>query len=169
MIYIQWSQHDRQMKIIEDDTVWYATVSCVVRNELNGWRPLPYKDPADEIVRAITEENILTDIPVMPRPFPVGKWEITSVEDRHDKYRKPFLILTDAFQELDEWELTPEGGYDKPSGLKVKDYQYGIHFSESSTTQGCIKVHEIGDLVRLVQSCCREFDQGETPVIEVVT
>jgi hypothetical protein len=155
------------MKIIDSDCVWYMDVSCLVRNEINGWRPNPKKKPADEVVYAITKNNTRTLTPVMPRQFPVGIWKITTIENRFDRYRKPFIILTDAFQELEEWKLDGSGGYDKPTGDKILDYQYGLHFSQYNTTQGCIKVHDVKDLMRLSKSINKEFQKNNTPLIEV--
>jgi len=168
MIYIEWCRHDRQMKIIEDCEIWFADVSCLVRNEVNRWRPNLKKKPADEVIHAITKNNTDSGIPVMPRQFPIGKWNITSVDSRDDEYRKPYIIMTNAFQELEEWKLDKVGGYDKPTGNKVLDYKYGLHFSQSNTTTGCIKIDNMVDLLRLVQSITREFDKGNVPIIEVV-
>ena len=168
MLYLEWSRNDRQIKVIQGPLIWYMDVSCVVRNELNGWRPNPSKDPKKEVVYGITEKNILTDIPVMPRQFPIGKWQITGVEPRYQEDRKPFVIITNAHQELDVWELGKNGGYKKNTNRSFNDWQYYIHCSIWNTTQGCVKAMDIDQLMRLITQIRVEFSRNVFPIIEVV-
>lgn len=161
MLYIEWCRHDKQMKVITSTGLRMVECDCTVRNEINGWRKLGVPG---EVVHAITKDNVLTKVPVMPRPFPVGVWKITGAVVRRDKYRWPYLITTNAWQELDVWELDRYGGYLRNSGQTVFDYQYGLHYSESNTTTGCIKIHDVQDLRWLVGQL--KFEQNST--IEVV-
>ena len=94
------------------------------------------------------------NFPYDPAPFPNGKWFIHELRERHDKYRAPWYIATNAYQTVETWEVSSESGelaYVKPSGRKVIDAEYGIHFSEHPTTQGCIKVLKREDLEALVE------------------
>ena len=169
MIYIRWSKSDPQMKIINSNGgTWYADVSCDVRNELNGRRPNPNKKPSLEVVHAITKSNEETNLAVMPRQFPNGIWKITKIEPRTDGYRAPFIIFTDAWQVLNLWRTGPDGGYLEKTNTLVNDYIYGLHFSMSNTTQGCIKIHDIMALRQLVKELNIELEQNEYPTIEVL-
>ena len=167
MLYLEWSRNDRQIKVIQGPLIWYMDVSCVVRNELNGWRPNPRKDQREEIVYAITETNRETRIPVMPRDFPLGRWAIESIDVRDNPYQRPFFIRTNAHQSLDIWDLDNDGGYMLKTKNRIDDWMYGLHCSSSNTTLGCIKIHEMKDLERLVDDIYRELAKDINPLIEV--
>lgn len=111
-----------------------------VRNELNGLRPR--KGIAD-VCRSVNRDGS-PGVPIMPRPFPIGAWRIAGFKEHPDKandgYLYPVYIHTDAYNEVDEWELDDNGFYVKPTGRKVFDYYQGLHFSTSDWTQGCIRV-----------------------------
>jgi hypothetical protein len=140
MIYITWSKHENQMKIDSSKIgSFFMDCSCVVRNELNGWRPNPKKHPLDEVVYGITHDNEQSSVPVMPRQIPNGIWNIIWIETRINEYQRPFVIMTDAHQDLDIWELDSFGRYVRKTGKKFDDWMYGIHLSSSRTTQGCIR------------------------------
>jgi hypothetical protein len=120
-----------------------------VRNEINGLRPRP--DEQD--IFRITRSDGLSGAPSMPRPFPIGEWVITGIKshpDPTDKYLYPFFIATDAHQRLEVWELDKRGFYKSPSGIYCEDYAYGLHFSSSEWTQGCIRIATEADLLYLV-------------------
>ena len=168
MLYLEWSKSDKQIKVKQGPLIWYMDVSCVVRNELNGWRPNSSKDPKKEVVYGITEKNILTDIPVMPRQFPIGKWQITDILARKDPTFAPYAIVTNAHQELDIWSLNKNGGYKSKTMRSFTDWQYYIHCSVWNTTQGCIKAMNEDHLVRLVSQIRVEFAKNIFPMIEVV-
>jgi hypothetical protein len=119
--------------------------SSIVRNERNGNRPL--HEPG-QVITAMTQ-NPYVKFPVMPRPFPVGTWSVGMPRERSSKYLRPFFIPTDAERELPVWALDDAGGYDHVTKETVLDLGYGLHFSESSTTVGCIRVHSEGDLLLL--------------------
>lgn len=101
------------------------------------------------------------DEPYDPMRFPVGTWVVFDVRPREDSYRAPFFIATTAKQRVEVWSVKDSGGetvYDKPSGRFVVDEGYGIHYSLSPTTQGCIKVYDralLEELAALVQAAIK--------------
>ena len=128
-----------------------------VRNELNGYRPNKEKNAAgNSDVFYITRSDGSRGSPSMPRPFPAGKWKITGINEHPDKindgYLYPFYIATDAFQPLDVWELDNRGFYLQNTNKKENDYAYGIHFSTSDWTQGCLRVETENDIRWLVKN-----------------
>jgi len=142
---------------------------CVVRNELNKWRPNPDKDPRKEVIYAITEDPYNNDgkgYPVMPRTFPQGTWEVSRPRMRDDSYRAPYFIPTDAEQWLPVWELE-DGGYSKPTKDYVLDIGYGIHFSASLTTTGCIRVYRKDELLWLVDMINKLLGKHEPITLSV--
>lgn len=120
---------------------------CKVRNELNGDRKL------SEVAVKSTRENGEDGVPYMPRTFPKGRWHITYVNEvaPADTYLWPYFIGTDATQKVEEWNTTWDGRYESKSGRVVDDFGYGIHFSSSATTLGCIRVERKDDLEALVE------------------
>ena len=127
-----------------------------VRNELNGLRPnLEKIKRGKSDVFYTTTASGERGVPSMPRAFPVGKWKILGIiphPDRaNDGYLWPFYIATDAWQMLDEWELDSNGVYERKTGKRVPDYAYGLHFSSSDWTQGCIRIGSESDLRWLVE------------------
>lgn len=104
-------------------------------------------------------------VPYMPTGFPSGKWRVGKPESRTNPYLAPFFIPTNAWQMVNEWTLEPDGSYGSPTARKVRDEGYGIHFSTSSTTLGCLKVVNKGDLIDLV----RRINESKSEVtLEVV-
>ena len=157
MITITWSKSAKSMRIV--NTIkgpWTARVSCVVRNEENGWRKL------DEVVYTIPDR-----LPYQPRTFPTGVWKIGRPKRETDPYLAPYFIPTNAAQDVETWELTPEGAYHQPTGRMVRDSGYGLHFSTSNTTIGCIKIRERGCLIRLVSEIIETLAAGQECTIEV--
>jgi hypothetical protein len=125
---------------------------CNVRNELNGLRRL-----ADDtqVIFAMTG-NRYDAIPYMPRQFPAGTWKLGMPVEKspEDKYLWPWYIPTNAWQLVTVWELRA-GGYFRKTSVQVQDFGYGIHYSESVTTLGCIRVaveEDIQTLAYMVQS-----------------
>jgi hypothetical protein len=99
--------------------------------------------------------------PVMPRPFPFGDWNVYMPLPRHDKYLAPYFIPTSAEQFLPVWALDENGGYDHATAEKVLDLGYGLHFSTSTTTVGCIRIFEEADLLWLVENIKKRLALGE--------
>ena len=141
-----------------DDTVRDLVSSCNVRNELNGQRKL--HDPT-QVIYAMTHDPYHKSA-VMPRFFPVGLWNVYRPRERDDTYLAPFYIPTDAEQYLPVWELDDEGGYKCIGHGMVLDIGYGIHFSTSHTTVGCIRIHDEQDLLWLVDTINKRLDAKDT-------
>jgi hypothetical protein len=138
--------------------------SSKVRNELNGERKLHDRR---EVVHAITR-NRYDSFPVMPRPFPQGEWEVFWPEERPNvKYLEPFYIPTDAIQELEVWSLDDKLGYNHPTGTFVDDLGYGLHYSPSETTLGCIRIHTEEDLRELVDMIRWSIKEDEQVFLNV--
>lgn len=137
--------------------------SSIVRNELNRWRAL--HDP-EQVIYAITHDPY-HKYPVMPRPFPRGAWNVYRPRKRTGRYLAPFYIPTDAEQYLEVWDLDGNGGYEKVTGKTVLDLGYGLHFSASATTVGCIRIHFWEDLLWLVNVINEELEQGHSVFLEV--
>ena len=120
-----------------------------VRNELNGRRPL--HDPK-EVVRTIPGAY-----PYMPRPFPVGEFEVTGVKyrDKSDPeygYLGPAFIQTNAYQMVRIWSLDKAGGYEAETAGIAKDVGHGVHCAlESKTTHGCGRLRSEKDALALAQ------------------
>lgn len=131
-------------------------VSCIVRNETNNRRK-------DEVVRSIPK-----GLPIQPRTFPTGTWNVHRPLARTSDYLKPFFIPTDAWQMLPVWELDAKGNYRAPTDVCVRDEGYGLHFSTSRTTQGCIKTLNLVDLLFLVEHINKALDNKDTVILTVV-
>lgn len=137
---------------------------CVVRNEENGRRKL--HDPK-EVIRAMTYDPY-NKPPVMPRTFPPGKWHVYRPRPHTDEYLAPYFIPTEAEQYLATWDLDENGGYSKPNGGKVLDIGYGLHFSTSLTTVGCIRIYRREDLIWLKNVIEEMYDAREPIWLEVM-
>ncbi len=139
---------------------------CIVRNELNGWRTLHDPDGRGKVIYAMNDDPH-SKPPVMPRRMPLGTWNIGKPRPRFDPYKAPFYIPTDAEQWLETWSLDGSGGYDKPTFRKVLDMAYGLHFSTSGTTVGCIKIHKERDVEWLVAQINGEIARESSISIQV--
>jgi hypothetical protein len=121
---------------------------CSVRNELNGKRLTGTKAAYS------TKEDGTKGWPVMPRVFPIGKWKIIKIishpDPIKDHYLYPFFILTNAFQELEVWDVDQNDNYLYNYHKMVNDYFYGLHFSDEVNTFGCIRIGFEADLRWLV-------------------
>lgn len=133
------------------------SIACIVRNELNGWRKL------DQIVYSIPDNK-----PIQPRQFPKGIWAVGRPDPREDSYLAPFFIPTSAWQYLPIWELDEHHYYKKATSKLTKDKGYGLHFSTSTSTQGCIKILDKDDLLWLVTKLKNLQSQGDVFMLEVV-
>jgi hypothetical protein len=140
--------------------------SSDVRNELNKRRPLHDPKGKGKVILAMGEDPHYKP-PVMPRTFPHGTWTVGKPRPKTNPYLAPYYIPTDAEQYLDIWALDDDGGYDHPTEERVLDMYYGLHFSTSSTTVGCIKIHELRDLEWLVDMWHAEAQRKEETTITV--
>ena len=84
-----------------------------------------------------------------PMPFPSNLWLLLAVEPNNDEYTAPFFLKTNAHQTVTCFD-----------GSVVEDYGYGIHFSTSDTTLGCIRVAKESDL-RWLASLVKPGEQIE--------
>lgn len=158
-----FSNEPKRLIATTKDRVVSIVADCVVRNEINGWRRL---HAPKEVVRAMTHDPY-NKPPVMPRTFPKGHWTIYAPRKRTDEYLAPYFIPTNAEQYLDVWDLDENGGYDKATGNKVLDIGYGLHFSTSNTTVGCIKIHNRDNLLWLVKQIDAAISCGESVTMKV--
>ena len=104
--------------------------------------------------------------PFDPKLFPLGTWEVYQPVSRTDKYLAPFFIPTSARQNVTTYSLQ-DGIYYKENGIQL-DGGYGIHFSTSSTTLGCIRVAEEKDLLALADWISEQIKRGESVKITVM-
>jgi hypothetical protein len=110
-------------------------ITCIVRNEINGWRPNKKKLP--DICRSIPGNYA-----IMPRTFPIGLWTVGEprrVKGIDTEVFGYWFIPTDAWQILPVWELTDSGLYKRATEHKIIDRGYGAHYSPSTSTEGCIR------------------------------
>ena len=95
----------------------------------------------------------------MPRKFPKGTFEIYAVEevstDPKQKDFWPIKIKTNADHDVELWDLDPiTKGYEKGTGIFIKDGCLWIHFSWSGTTLGCGRVEtekQVRKLGKMIQ------------------
>lgn len=145
-----------------------------VRNELNHQRP---RAGSPDLCLSIGKDGRLGP-PTMPRPFPLGAWHVTGIiphldvdavtGEPMDPYLWPYFIATDAWQELDEWDVDAQGYYIQPSGRKIIDSAYGAHYSSSRTTTGCTRIELEEDLRWLVDQIHPRLADGERISFTVV-
>ncbi len=128
--------------------------SCKVRTELNGQRKL------DQIVKTypISGERE----PYYPRQFPSGIFNITEIEYTDNETYAPVKIKTDALREVFVWDLNKKGYY-KPSGEIQIDSGYYLHYTDSSTTLGCIRIATPEDALKIAGIVERYLD-GNAPI-----
>ena len=155
------------LKWKQGDTVLFADeipieCSCNVRNELNGKRPKPDRNPRDEVVMSIPDGE-----PVMPRMFPVGEWNVYMPKPKTSPYLAPYFIPTDAVAHLPIWVLDEDGMYEYQSEVTIRDIGYGLHYSTGDTTWGCIKIKYRSALMKLAQDIELALMSGDTVKIGV--
>jgi len=116
--------------------------SCNVRNEMNGNRKLHKKS---DVVKTFPLSG--SQLPYMPRQFPSGIHEILSVEWTDNPEYAPVKIKTDATRKVFNWEIDNEGGYDYPLDKIQDDTCYWLHYTNSRTTLGCIRIDNRNDAI----------------------
>ena len=94
----------------------------------------------NEVVNSVPDKK-----PYDPVPFPKGMWKITHILWQQDeKFNAsifgPVKIVTNAHRPVKIWELDSKGNYLRETEEEVEDYGYLLHYSESSTTVGCIRI-----------------------------
>jgi hypothetical protein len=76
-------------------------------------------------------------------------------------------IRTDAWQRVNVWELDGDGDYLRETERMVKDFCYWLHYSESGTTLGCIRLASPEDAVAIGRFIAGAV-KHEPVVVEVV-
>lgn len=138
--------------------------SCHVRNDINGERELL---KPSEVVYAMTG-NRYDKKPYMPSKFPAGIWQVFAPQERTSPYLAPYFIPTNAKQLVHVWALDDDGGYAEQTEERVMDHGYGLHYSVSPTTLGCIRICNKNDLMLLVRTVEAAIDRKEYVTIEVI-
>jgi len=146
----------KESLIYNDKTIWSW---CKVRNLENGKRGFK------EVVYTTPKNG--KPKPYSPQTFPVGRCEVFRPEKREDNYLAPYFIPTDAEQLVDTW-LLKDGQYFIKDGVTY-DSEYGIHFSTSATTLGCIRIAEKQDLLDLVDWINKVMNEGEKVYLTVMS
>ena len=114
------------------------------------------------LVEVVFSEPITGNpMPYDPKLFPLGTWDVYQpvAKDVSNKYLHPFFIPTTAKQTVTTYS-TADGMYLKPIGTQM-DGGYGIHFSTSDTTLGCIRVAYEKDLIELANWITDQLRAGE--------
>jgi hypothetical protein len=145
----------REQLTYNGKTIWAWNRVRSLANKKRLLTEVVYSEPTDAL-----------PAPYDPVLFPIGTWEIGQPVTRTEKYLAPFFIPTNAVQRVTTYELQ-SGIYYKPNGTQV-DGGYGIHFSTSSTTLGCIRVAEEKDLLALVEWINEVLRSGESVKITVM-
>jgi len=144
-----------------------------VRNEANKLRP---RAGSPDLCYSILRDGSMGP-PTMPRTFPLGVWRVTGIIPHQrinehglpaEPYLYPFFIATDAWQWVDEWGLDTQGYYVEPTGRRVADSAYGLHYSSSHTTTGCARIGLEEDLRWLVAQIRPRLADGEPITLDVV-
>jgi len=128
-------------KLIADGE--FFNISNNVRTLNNGLRR------SHEVIRSIPQ-----GFPYMPARFPAGIWNITGVEWQSEKKFDlktygPVKIRTDAWQNVRIWELDGDGDYQRETKHETRDFGYLLHYSESKTTLGCIRIESAEEATML--------------------
>ena len=149
---LKYSHKTRNLQV--DDHIFSA--SCHVRNEINKRRLV------NQVVYTIPDKT-----PYYPRQFPIGTWEIYEATSTKNPEMAPYIIRTNAFLMVDAWEVK-NGKYYKNLGIKVKDAGYHIHLlAMFRTTQGCIGVQNLEDIVMIYKMVREAFERKEKIILEV--
>jgi len=136
-------------------------ITCKVRS-LRDWTRASY-----EVIRSVPG-----NWPYDPRPFPPGLWNVTGVERQKEKgfdpkTYGPVKIRTDAWRQVNVWELDEDGDYLKETPRRERDEAYLLHYSSSGTTLGCIRLASPEDAEMIARVIQRLFEQKETIQLEV--
>ena len=134
--------------------------SCKVRQELNGQRK---KDQVVYTVPAAGHPK-----PYYPRQFPSGIFEILSIEKTDDPEYAPVKIKTNAIREVFTWDLNTKGDYWTPTGKTQVDTAYWLHYTDSSTTLGCIRIDNKQDAIHLANIIEPVLDHDDNVYLEIL-
>ena len=151
-----------QLTLEDGTTIWAYSH---VRNLENGLRS------NSEVVLTDPETEGLGREPYSPQTFPIGNWKITGCvsHPESEPYLFPFFLSTNANQFVNIWETNSDGKYTVQTNNLCLDSGYGIHFSSSSTTLGCIRINDKKDLLKLVEiynECSAKKEEISFEVVE---
>jgi hypothetical protein len=146
--------------LIVDGTVF--SISNKIRTLKDGTRAI------HEVVLSLPGK-----MPYDPQPFPKGLWNITGIEWQKEKgfdstTYGPVKIRTDAWRWVNIWQLDEDGDYFKETGQSVKDHGYLLHYSQSGTTLGCIRLASPKDAETIAGIIQRILDKDEEVTLEVI-
>lgn len=153
IVKISFSHKDK--KLSYSDTIIDAT--CDVRTLKNGRRG------KNQVVTSIPDQK-----PYDPDIFPCGEFDVFEPVARTDDYKAPFFIPTSAQRRVKVWHLDDNGNYDSETTATVIDQGYGLHFSRSSTTLGCIKIMQLNDLLNLKDWVSQQLKAKNKVRLEVI-
>jgi hypothetical protein len=147
-------------KLIVNDKTF--SISNDVRTVQNGARRM------HEVVRSIPD-----NFPYMPAKFPGGLWNITGLEWQAEKKFDfktygPVKIRTDAWQYVKIWDIDEDGDYLRETEQNTKDFGYLLHYSESKTTLGCIRIGTAEEAVALGMRLEAALKNKEAITLEVI-
>jgi hypothetical protein len=69
-------------------------------------------------------------------------------------------IRTDAWQRVNVWQLDADGDYLRETDMRVKDMCYWLHYSEFSTTLGCIRLESPEDAIAIANTIAAAMEHG---------
>lgn len=133
--------------------------TCVVRNELNGWR----KD--NQIIETFPSSGERK--PYYPRKFPTGLWEVKTPIYTDDPDFAPVKIPTSAVRKILTWDVS-SGRYRMVDGHQDDSF-YHLHYaSNSNTTLGCIRLDSAEDAVDIANLVMYHLLRNTEVWIEVI-
>jgi hypothetical protein len=153
IVKITFSHKDK--KLSYSDTIIDAT--CDVRTLKNGRRG------KNQVVYSIPSGR-----PYDPDIFPCGEFDVFEPVMRSDEYKKPFFIPTNAKRIVKVWHMDANKNYDAETTETVVDEGYGLHYSSSNTTLGCIKIMQLNDLLNLKDWVSQQLKAKNKVRLEVI-
>ena len=142
-------------------------ISCRVRSIKSGDRK------KSEVVRTVSVTPPFIGEPYDPLKFPRGTWKITAIEYQNNyKFDTwtygPVKIRTNAQQTVKIWLLDSDGDYLHETTEVTVDWGYLLHYSESSTTTGCIRFNSGYDAISVAELIEEASRNKEEVFLEVV-
>ena len=140
--------------------------SFAIRNKVRSLRE--GTRAASEVIKTLPD-----NFPYDPQTFPVGRWRITKIEWQKEKgfdYNTygPVKIFTDAWQWVNVWALDENNDYIRETGQLVKDHGYSVHYSNYTTSWGCILFKSADNAVTVANFIQAELAKGATVELEVL-
>jgi hypothetical protein len=120
--------------------------------------------------------SIPSNLPYDPQHFPAGLWLITNiirhkVEKGKENFKEhtygPVKIVTNARQNVHVWKLDDNGDYESETSQMVNDTGYLLHYSDSSTTYGCVRLASPDDALAIAGMIEPALKADERVTLEV--